>query len=230
MVPASFIAAEHDGDFDTDDSLTALTPDRVLPGDVLIAVIACGDSLSVATMPDGWASLVTLSSTTRRAHVMRRVVESDEPASHTFVLSGAPAASEPMLELLHYRGVHPTAAVVASGIAAVAASTSYPAPSVAAAVYSDVLILIHYADDDITFTADATTTERTDVASGASGAIMIADHHKESTGATGVKTATGSGSANGFAAAVLLSADALLVPDTLTLDPPGALGLPSVGV
>lgn len=230
MVPATFIAEAHDTAFNLDATLVAITPGGVSPSDVLIAVVACGDSRTV-TPPAGWDALVSLSTSTLRCHVHRRVVTADEPSSHTFTLSGAPSAREPFLALLHYRGVDPTAAVVASGITAITASASFVAPSLTQARYSDVLLLVYFADDNITFTPAAGTTERLDInAATPDTAVMIADHHRELVGSTGTKTATASGAATGYAASILLAAEATPQAETLTLDPPGALGLPSVGV
>lgn len=135
--------------------------------------------------------------------------------------------------LLVIRGANPSSPIVASGVANVAASANFVCPSLALVSYSDLYIGIVGAQDDRTFTPPAGTTELFDVPDSGvpNHGIAAFAYLKESTGASGTKTAVASGAATGWAGALLLAADAIVgFGKSFSFDPIGAIGLPRRGI
>jgi hypothetical protein len=83
----------------------------------------------------------------------------------------------------------------------------------------------------VSVTPPAGTTEREDQAITGGRELETFDLHPEATGATGTKTATTGANQSGVAISVALAAAPLIAVDrTIKLDPPGTIGLPTVGV
>lgn len=190
-------------------ALEVANPEGTAPQDTLLLVIAAesedGD-LQPAAIPNGWVRIVALASVaTRSVRVWRRAAR-DSDSTHTFDTIGGAALGA---VLLAYRNLDPAVAVVDSDIADVAASASFPCPSVTTTNALDVVLGVVWSATGTAFIAPpGTGTERIEVnqnSDGTSRTLEVFEVAPGIAGNTAVLTATAAqAQAHGIAASVAL--------------------------
>lgn len=178
-------------------SLSISAPAGAVAGDVEIASIAVSNTNGISA-PSGWTSIRnTTSSTNLDQAVYYHVVGASEPTSYGW---GATSKGNVVAGISDYTGVDNTSPVDASATAsgtsgnagASSVTTTHPLDFVAiAASFSS--------STSVSATADASTTERWNVAFGTIGGDE-ADSTAGAAGATATKTVTPSGSDDGWVA------------------------------
>jgi hypothetical protein len=212
------------------------TPASVKPGDVLIAILACGDrlvdnplspGLPDAVFSPGWDLMGSTDSTNGQIYIARRVVQEGEPLTHepldlanVLVL---PAASA----MLVYRGIDPAKAIVGLTTSDMTAQVNHVCPSRALATYSDLYLGIVMVRANVTITAPAGTVERYQAAGAIGGTckLQIFELLAEATGATGTKTATTAANQTGLASSAAIAANPTYQPRTIDGSIPGSIGI-----
>lgn len=221
-------------------SLTFLTPSDTESGDVLYAFIVQPGSGGTFALAPGWTLVDQINEASGFAsviYVCRHVAPDTEPASHVFQISSS--SLPPLGLLLLYRGFDSAASLVDAQVNAFSgSSTSFVAPSATTTTYSDLGVLLYYANDvagTTTFTMPSGTTQRAIVEGisgdgGAGGGSLAAADYATAAGATGTKTATASVAGIGIAANFAIKAVPTVGAPYVIPDVPGAIGLPTVGV
>jgi hypothetical protein len=215
-----------------------VVPADAREGDTLVAVLAVsGGQVDFANL-DGaplakssWSvvDIFDISSGTYMLFVLRHECTDDEPAS--YLLEALEAGGlRGHGAVLAYRGLAPAAAVDAN-IAEVVASTNFACPGVTLAAYSDLFIGVAFASgSQPTFTPPAGGVERFDSAGFPTRALSIFDYRHDAAGALAAQVAIASLAASGFAASIVLAANATPGLDkALQMTVPGAIGLLSEG-
>lgn len=206
---SQFIGARAVTILDGGAALAVANPEGTAPQDTLLLVIAAesedGD-LQAADIPDGWARVVALASlATLSVRVWRRAAR-DSDSTHTFALIGGAAVCS---VLLAYRNLDPTVAVVDSDIADVAASASFPCPSVTTTNALDVVLGVVWSATGTAFIAPPNAgTERIEVNQSSDGTSRTLEVFEVAPGIAGNTTALTASAAqpqaHGIAASVAL--------------------------
>jgi hypothetical protein len=176
----------------TASTLTLTRPTAVQAGDVLLATVDARGNPSV-TPPSGWTLVRNdANSTTQVKATYSRVATASEPASWTFTLSAAQAASGAVLD---YTGVDTTTPVAASAgqINNNWGVSTQTAPTVTTTAANSVVVSLFGTSNAASATPGTGLTERADAASTA-GSFAVdteaADRVVATAGATGTSTAT----------------------------------------
>jgi hypothetical protein len=179
---------------------------------------------------DGWTEVGTFLGNTRNLWIFRRELTTGEPAYLDVEFSIPFGVTPAFGVILVYRGLNNGAAVVGSGSTSFINVTDFIHPSLTLTTYSDLYIGFTVSETDaVTFTT-ADGTERIDHTAGGR-SILAFDVLAEATGATGTKTSVASMLVNGFATSIALAADPVIgFGKSFTVEPLGAIGLPSRGV
>lgn len=233
MPPVGFFGATTSAYTSASGLITVAVPSLAEAGDVLLVAIVTPSGGGSIQAPIGWALIAFGSTGTTLQLLFRHVVTDEEPAAWTF--PGAPSLSpQPLAVLLLYRGLDPSASIVATaGTNISVASTSFGAPAVTLAHYSDLGLLLYASNDTAgteTFTMPSGATQRAIVHGSSGGTLCVADYEQDTTGTTGTKTATASSAQTGTATNIALQAAATIGAPFVIPDVPGAIGLPTVGV
>ena len=171
-------------------SVAVPKPAGVLSGDVMVAIVGVRSNATI-TAPAGWTlAQLTSNGTTIRQATYWKVATGSEPASYTFTFNASRASSG---AIAAYSGVNTTNPVdVFSG--GTATSTSISAPSVTTGFNKDMIIGGFAIANSSAISPPAGMTERTELASGSSIKVEVAEAVLASAGATGVRTATAASS------------------------------------
>lgn len=142
----------------------------IASGDTMLAIFWSGETndskLDTAHLPASWRLLSEVNTVSRQQVVLlRRIAIAPEPASYTFT-SIAPVTGRPLAGVIvAYRGLDPTAPLVAASVAAVALPTaSFVCPSIALG-YNDIFIGVAANLEQVTSTVPDGATERVDAGS-----------------------------------------------------------------
>jgi len=238
MPPVGFFASSVGTYSSANGTEIFLTPAAARPNDVLLAAIVAPSS-SPMVAPSGWSLMASdaagapVSMTT---YLFRRTVAQTEPAQHSFGV-GLGLGPQPVGLLMAWHSVDNGAAIVAHGLALVSpTSTAFPAPSIVLAHYSDLTLLVYYAESGAGLTptfvlpAGATQLGATVYAASGGGTLVVAQYLKEAVGATGALSATCSATNTGLAAQYGVQAYPTLLAPSVIPDIPGAIGFPTIGV
>lgn len=227
MPPVSFFEAQV-GSWDSGTSeLEVVTPTRTRAGDVLLAVVAAEDA--AVDIDTDWEVLAhhTAGTVNTAVWLLRRVAVEAEPGVHVFTMSSSPA--DPVRgAILLYRGLDPGAALVDTGqVEDTSAGTAFVAPSVTLATYSDLLVTAYFTTSVAMAwgPAPAGMTERVD-----NDRLAVYDQLVGATGATGTRTGTAGVASTGVGISFAIAAAPLQPARVLSASPPGAIGLPEVGI
>jgi hypothetical protein len=177
---------------------TVTTPSGVAAGDTMLIAVA---GAIVTTVPDGWYSVLTLTSTNAvPCTILRRTADGAESSTYDVVAGGTCS-----MALFVYRNLDTIADIVDSSIADVTASRSFACPALTLDAVTDVYVgIVASTDGDTTFSPPFATTERIDVTQGAR-RIATFDVQPGALGDTGAKTALAATVHTGIAASIALA-------------------------
>lgn len=202
-------------------------------GDSMLAVIMV-DTGSGAT-PDpanlnGWTQLVLAIGASAWVMVLRREIAATDLSPLHVQLSPAPAWFQAVL--LVYRDLSQD--VPSSAFTDIAASTNFVCPSRTLVRYSDMFLGVVGVTNwaiGVDVAPPGGTTERHDSNDG-NRELEVFELLPEAPGATGTKTATTGSNRNGIALSLGFGSNGVMdsARKPVFFDPPGAIGLPTVGV
>ena len=177
-------------------SLVISTPNGVVSGDVMLAVVAARGAPTI-TAPAGWTLVrLDINATTMRQAIFVRTAGGSEPGSYTFSLSTAQSAAG---GIVAYSGVDGSNPIDAHGGQANAASTSITAPSISTTGPDRMLVGFFGTAALTTIAPPAGMTERFDQTVPATNQFKVtseaSDASVAATGATGPRVALAANSA-----------------------------------
>ncbi len=183
-------------------TITVNKPTGTINGDVMLASVVVVTNTSTVITPAGWTLVQNSNQTngsTSRLYTYYKVAGASEPSSYAWTFSGANNGA--VAGIASLTGVDPASPIDASASQTTASSTSHTALSVTTTVAGDMLVTIHEFSSSRTWTPPAGMTEAVDrySRSGTSGNGVSMEMNYEprpTVGATGVRTATASGSAD----------------------------------
>lgn len=221
-------------------SLTLARPSGVVVGRALLALLVAPGSTSPLGLEDeGWTLLADAGIGDVHYTLAIRDVVVDEPASYSFSFLGSPGVTEvpPMGALMVIDGA--TGALADLDVDSFTASANplqHPADA-AATSYVDACLTFWAVNNADGFTLAATSDARTVAnVSGSdgtrSGSLLVWFERVEAAGVVGAREANATtAGGNGAHGQYVLAGEAVIACTALTpMDPPGAIGLPWVGV
>jgi hypothetical protein len=204
-------------------TLTFPIPPAARPGDVMLAVLAGGDLISV-TSP-GWTSIINYFLAGLAFYARIREVREREPAA---VFSWSTATSDLQGQLLVYRPSSQAALYEAHVAAPVAAVTNHNAPAVACQQPQNVEVCVWRANGSITYKPPAGMNQVDQYTSSLVAARTLLVTEIEPVGSVGTlstRTAVASSAVPGAAMSLVLRERAPFKPPGLSRLSPGNVGL-----
>jgi hypothetical protein len=197
--------------------LTINVPAGTVANDVMIAAVAVQPSTTVVTPPAGWTLIRQINNgvaTTNSLYIYRRVAGGSEPASYTWTPAGLAYAAG---GIQSFAGVDTTTPIDVENGAATVSALTHATPSVVTTVANTMVVTFHTMASSATWVSPAGMTEALDdsalTAPDANGQSIEGNHIAQAAiGATGVKTATASASADRGNAHILALRPAAGVP------------------
>jgi MSHA biogenesis protein MshQ len=188
--------------------VTITAPVGTAENDVLIAALGVQPSSATITPPAGWTleqRVNNASATTNSLAVYRKVAGASEPASYSWIVTGATFA---VGGIQGFSNVDASSPIDVSALGqATASSTSHATESVTTTVANTMLVTNHTYASSRSWTAPTNMTEGFDQKSGgdsATGQSIEGSYVVQSAaGATGTKTATAAGDADQGAGHIL---------------------------
>jgi hypothetical protein len=177
---------------------TVTTPSGVAAGDTMLIIVA---GASVITVPDGWYSVLTLTSANAvPCTILRRTADGAEANTYDVIVGGTCG-----MAMLVYRNLDTIADIVDSSISDVTTSRSFACPALTLAATTDLYVgIVASTDSATTFSPPFATMERIDVTQGTK-RIATFDVQPGSIGDTGAKTALAVTTRTGIAASIALA-------------------------
>lgn len=198
-----FVAASSANNGTGATTLVITKPTGVAEGNVMVATVTAKETGAV-TAPSGWTAIKNLTQgTALRQVTYYKVATASEAASYSWSLGTSRAASGGIVD---YSGVNQTVPIAATASGS-GESGNATAPSVTTSAANDLVLAAGSFAAATTVTADASTTERFDVASG-SNTSEVADFTQASAGATTAKTITPAVSTGAWIAQTIAVRDA----------------------
>jgi len=232
MPPAIYVASDAGETGAT--SIAFQVPTTSKARDTLIAVLATAATNDRpdldALAEDGWEELAELAGAPNSIWVLRRERQDGDQAN--LEIPFVDALADPAIGvLLVYRNLDTGAEMIGGSKSNIAASASFVCPSRMLERYSDLYVgIVLVGTNEVAITPPGGTTERIEYqADGLT--LAVFDVLLEAVGASGTKTATAASPEDGIAASLAFAADALVgFGKSFTIEPIGAIGLPSRGV
>ncbi len=182
-------------------TLSINVPAGTMAGDVMIAAIATTPSGVTITAPAGWTPIQAITqavATSNRVSTYYRVATASEPASYRWTLTASHAGATG--GIASYIGVDNANPIDVSAGQATPSGTNHAAPSITTTVAGDMLVTVHEYASARSWSPPAGMTERVDIASRSGNTAGVTLEMNDlllgAAGATGVKTATASASAD----------------------------------
>ena len=214
----------------TGDQILVNRPAGLQAGDVMIAAVYLHSHDQSGTLIDPPAGWHAVRIDTDYTHIVQavfwRAATGAEPASYTFVNGTADTSRQMTAGIVAYSGVDPTSPIdVHRGLTEPSVSFSFDAPSVTSTVSGGRLVSLFGEHDPGSLSTPAGMTGRFSEAVGngeLSVTSLFADQSLGAPGATGVRTATGSGNGTGVAQSIVLDPAGGVVAGNLSWAPTGS--------
>jgi hypothetical protein len=183
-------------------ALTIPVPAATAAGDVMLASVAVTPNTVAVTAPAGWTQVASIPQATATASTLTtwwKVATAAEPASYTWLLTGASAGAAG--GIASFSGVNNATPIDAQAGQATPNTLTHTAPGVTATYATDMLVTMHELASAATWTPPAGMTKAVDVASllapNAGGIALNMNYLQLTTaGATAPMTATASANAD----------------------------------